>query len=590
MHSIRWRLAAAHALVVLTTGAIALAVLLPSVHRALTGNLEQRLVSGARAASVLLTGRMVGRPTIDAINPIARSLGASLGARVTIVLPNGYVVGDSEADPRHMENHADRPEIRTALARGAGETRRFSSTTGVDRLYVAEPIRSSGRVVGVLRLSLPLSEVDRQVGALTGPIVLSIAVAAVVAILLGLWIASSISTPVRQLTAMAHRLAQGDLSQRARVPPGDEVGDLAASLNAMASQLDAAVGDLAMSERTMRAVVSGMTDGIILTDAQGFVSLFNPAAEQMLHIGADRALGRTVLDATLNKRLSDMVARALEQRECASMDVVLHQPDERVLSAYVAPVETEGAIRGAVAILHDLTEARRMEEMRREFVANASHELKTPLSSVKLMVETLLSGAKDDPDAEDRFLRVIATETDRLVSVVEDMIRLSAAEGQAAPLRQERVPVRDAAAAAISHVQPVVSSKGQTLVSQISDDAVAYGDPEAVERILTNLLDNATKYTNEGGEIRLSAWVGGGEVLLHVSDTGIGIPAEHLPRIFERFYRVDKARSRAAGGTGLGLAIVKHLVERMGGRMHVESTPGKGSTFTVALPLPPDTA
>lgn len=577
----RWRLFFSHFLVLMLSAALTAGVLLFAARRELMLDLEVRLAEEARLLARLFAPVLAQNPSAEAVSRLAGSTLGSSQLQVVVLSPDGRVLGRTKSS---FEDHPRKLIPDEWLTGDNNSWRLFGPVVDGDNVCVSAPVVSGGRLVGAVGLLVPLEAVDARLRVLTLSILGVVLLSTVCAVLLSFHFASSLVRPLRRVISVVGRMAEGDLSQRAHVETGDEVGELARNVNAMAEQLSKMLEDLAVSESTMRTVVSGMTDGIILTDPGGTVVLFNQAAERALGIRADQALGRTVLDATLHMQLSDMVKRALDEREASTAEITLLYPQRRVLSAFVSPVETDRGIIGSVVVFHDLTEARRVEQMRREFIANASHELKTPLSSIRLMAESLLAGAKDDPEVEDQFLNVIASETDRLVAIVEDMLQLSAIEARETALRREEVFLSVPLQKVLETILPRLEAKSQKLTVDVPDGARFVGDAEAVERVLANLLDNAVKYTPDGGSISVSAEMEGGRLVIRVADTGIGIPEEHQSRIFERFYRVDKARSRALGGTGLGLSIVKHLVEAMGGSVSVESAPGRGSTFTVVLP------
>jgi two-component system phosphate regulon sensor histidine kinase PhoR len=578
---LRWRLFSSHFLVLMLSAVLTAGVLLFAARRELMLDLEVRLSEEARLLARLFAPVLAQNPSAGAIGRLAESTLGSSQVHVLVLSPDGRVLGHTEND---FKNYSRKLIPSEWLTGGNKAWSLFGPVVEGDVVWVSAPVVSGGRLVGAVGLSVPLEVVNARLRVFTFGILGVVLLATACAALLSLHFASALVRPLRRVISVVGRIAEGDLSQRAYVEAGDEVGELARNVNAMAEQLGKMLEDLAVSESTMRTVVSGMTDGIILTDPKGTVVLFNQAAERALGIRADQALGRTVLDATLHMQLSDMVKRALNERKTSTAEITLLYPQRRVLSAFVSPVETDRGIIGSVVVFHDLTETRRVEQMRREFIANASHELKTPLASIKLMVESLLAGAKDDPEVEEQFLSVIASETDRLVAIVEDMLQLSAIEAQETALRREEVSLCVPLQRVLETILPRLEAKSQKLTVEVPSEARFVGDAEAVERVLANLLDNAVKYTPDGGSISVAAEESDGKLVIKVADTGIGIPEEHQSRIFERFYRVDKARSRALGGTGLGLSIVKHLVEAMGGSVAVESTPGCGSTFTVVLP------
>jgi two-component system, OmpR family, phosphate regulon sensor histidine kinase PhoR len=524
------------------------------------------------------------------LEQLARELGRMLNAEAVIVEPGGGVLagaGERGAGPVSL---ATRPEIARALAGAGTPVPGWESTGGSERLLAAAPVRRGSRVIGAVRLARPLAPVRREAGALLGGIFAVLAACAVLALLLALRVARGIAQPVAAISAIAHKMAAGELQQqRAPVAPLDEVAELGRAFNSMAVRIRDIVGQLWQERNKLVTILKKMTDGIVLTDSDGRITLLNPAAQRILALNADVAIGKPLLEATLNFPLHAMLQSALQSRAEVADEVRVTLDATRALQLqiYAAPVESDtGAAEGAMLVLHDLTELRRLEEVRKQFVANASHELRTPLTSIKMMTETLLAGAKDTPEARDRFLSVIALETDRLVALVNDLLDLSRIESGGAQLHLEPVLVRDLVEEVREEMQPKAEERGQTLHTAAMDGLQVLADPAALRQILLNLVDNAVKYTPAGGKVEIAAAAAGDRTLISVRDTGIGIPRADIHRIFERFYRVDKARSRQLGGTGLGLAIVKHLLEAQHATITVESELNRGSTFILSLPTP----
>ncbi len=451
-----------------------------------------------------------------------------------------------------------------------------------------------------------------------------------VSVLLCYWALGKVLGPLEEASESARELANRHARQTDSLPHTDEIGELMTTLNALSLRLQETQTELQREKEKSEAMLTRMADGIIVTDISGRIILFNPAAERIFGIPAQRALDKTVMDVFMDYDLSTMLARALGQgvpqtgevtigvmeqwsdgvMEHHPMPPPLHHsttpPLQRFLDVFVTLVETEGGQgHGAVIVLHDLTEIRRLENIRRDFVANVSHELRTPVASIRAMAETLLMGAKDDPESAQQFLETMLKETERLSSLLDDLLELARIEAGRRELRKVDLNVRELVETVLNKLRPHAERKQLNVTVDVPDNLTLCADPDAMQQILVNLLDNAIKYTPNGGSVTVNGvleyWSDGvlksrqsqhsntptlqHSIRLTVSDTGVGIPREHLPRIFERFYRVDKARSREMGGTGLGLSIVKHLVEAQGGQVTVESEVGKGSTFTVLLPL-----
>jgi two-component system phosphate regulon sensor histidine kinase PhoR len=405
------------------------------------------------------------------------------------------------------------------------------------------------------------------------------------------WTARQITRPLGELARAAERLAAGDRRARAFTGTRDELGALGRTFNRMSESLALRISRLEEDRQQLRTILSGMVEGVVALDADQRVLFANDRAAQLLEFPNPAPVGRRFWEVVRHRPLLDIVKRALDQAEPCRQEMSWNGTTSRSLTVHAARLPgmpPADGVRGAVLVLHDTSELRRLERLRQDFVANVSHELKTPLSVIKLCAETLLDGAVEDVEHRGHFLEQIANQSNRLHALILDLLSLARIESGEEAFEFEPVPVGPLVGAALERYRTRAEARRQTLEAEGPDGEVAaWADQEAVEQILDNLLDNAIKYTPEGGRIAVGWRNGDGQVCLEVSDTGIGIPEADLPRIFERFYRVDKARSREMGGTGLGLAIVKHLVQAMHGSVRARSRPGQGTTFTVCLPLAP---
>ena len=403
------------------------------------------------------------------------------------------------------------------------------------------------------------------------------------------WTARQITRPLGELARAAERLAAGDRDTRAFIGTRDELGALGRTFNRMSETLALRIFRLEEDRQQLRTILSGMVEGVVALDADQRILFANDRAAQLLEFPNPAPVGRRFWEVVRHRPLLDIVKHALDQAEPCRQEMGWNLPSSRSLTVHAARlpgVPPAGGVRGAVLVLHDTSELRRLERLRQDFVANVSHELKTPLSVIKICAETLLDGAVEDVEHRGQFLEQIAHQSNRLNALILDLLSLARIESGEEAFAFEAVAVGPLVGAALERYRPRAEARRQTLEAE-GGEVTAWADVEAVEQILDNLLDNAIKYTPEGGHIRVGWRDGDGQVCLEVSDTGIGIPEADLPRIFERFYRVDKARSRELGGTGLGLAIVKHLVQAMHGSVRASSRPGRGTTFTVCLPLAP---
>ncbi len=517
---------------------------------------------------------------------LADRIGEDLKRHVTIVAADGHVLGDTELDGdllAKVENHASQPEIRAALDRGEGRSQRYSSTVAEEMLYVALRIDPADPGAGVVRVAVPLTAVRRAREAMTGRIVFATLIAVVAAALFGLVAARGQARRLEALANIASQFARGNLE--ARVPPAghDEITDLGRSLNRMADQLEERLDLLGRERNQLRALLDGMVEGVLLTDAEGTIVLANRAFERIFQAQWPLT-GRRPLEAARVPALQEAVEAALRTPEPLVREMVLSGAQEKVLRASLAAIREGGRVVGAVAVFHDVTEIRRLEQVRREFVANVSHELRTPLTAIKGYAETLKHGGLDDREQAVRFVDVIDRHAQRLRDLIEDLLDLSSIEQGQARLRPGPVSVRDVAVQAEGVVGEAMRAKRQTFSLAIPADLPAVlADRDRLAQVLINLLDNASKFTPEGGRITVTAEAGNGQVRIAVRDTGVGIHPDQIGRVFERFYRVDPSRDRRGGGTGLGLAIAKHLILAMEGTIEVESVPDAGTTFRITL-------
>ncbi|HEY3377296.1 MAG TPA: ATP-binding protein [Armatimonadota bacterium] len=537
-----------------------------------------------------LVGHLV-TPTLDGLSgnsdASAKNIARDLKCRVTIIRPNGRVVGESDHDLTTMVLHNTRPEVVSALRSGAGWDIRRSDTLQKPMLYVAQRIEEHGRTLGIARLAVSLDDVALALQRIHRAFLVATVLAIFIAGLAGTWISGRIAGPIQRMTAVAKRLAKGDLSLRMAVrhKTHDEIDELADTLNTMAAELRARMNELTAERQKLQTILDKTDDGLMFVDHEARVRILNPAAARLLGIEQAQALGKSVLANTFNPEFTELVARVLRTKTSASLEIHLTQPRLTALNVYVKPMENAEGVTGALAVMHDLTAIRRTDDIRREFVANVSHELRTPLATLKAMAETIVLRAGKDLRVAEEYARKIMTEIDRLTALSDDLLDLTQIEAGRRAITREDVPLAEATQQLLAKMQPLALEKDITLSWNIPQALHVTADRDAVEQIFINLVDNAIKYSPHGGRVTVSARRGEqDQIAIAIADTGIGIPAEDVTRIFERFFRVDKARSRASGGTGLGLAIVKHLVESHGGKVTVDSTPGLGSTFTFTLP------
>jgi two-component system phosphate regulon sensor histidine kinase PhoR len=518
---------------------------------------------------------------------LVTQLGEKSSSRVTVILPSGKVVADSQESPERMDNHANRPEIIQAMAGDVGHAVRFSQTLQRDLMYVAVPINESERLIAVLRTALPLTRIQAALWSDRADIVLGAAVIALLAVAMSWFVARQISRPLELLKQGAELFAQGDFKHKLRTIGSDEIAGLARAMNQMAEQLDERIRTIINQGNQQKAVLSSMIEGVIAVDANQCVISMNQSAGRMLGINVSEAQGKSIESVVRNAALQQFIARALDSHAPIENECVLYAPEEQVVQLHGTVLrDTRGNALGAVIVLNDVTRLRRLEQVRQDFVANVSHELRTPITSIKGFVETLLDGALDKPKDARRFLEIVAKQADRLMAILEDLLALSRIEAGTSrkEVRLEPSNLLEIIEAAVALCRPKAAAKGIQITVDCPDTLQVRVNPPLLEQAIANLVDNAVKYSGSNESVCVAAEQVGEEVILRVQDRGVGIPHEHLPRLFERFYRVDKARSRSLGGTGLGLSIVKHIASAHGGQVRVESTPGHGSTFSIHLP------
>lgn len=529
-----------------------------------------------------------------------RDLSARAFARVTVMTPDGRVLADSavsDSGLATLENQRDRPEMQQAVATGRGTDLHASHPTGERTLYLAVGLSGANQATPTvfLRLGLPMTTFDRDVAKLHRDLAVAFGIAFLIAIPLSVWLAHSITKPLSEIAIAAQGLAKGDHTVRIRTGSRDEVGLLADTLNHMTDQLRTKIDELSEDRSQLLAMLTSMVEGVMVLDRRGRVLQINPALERMFDVTRAEARGHPCSDVFRHPQLDKLVSTVLTKRMGDEDEILLHPSGRRLhIEASVTESDRENDA-SVVLVFHDMTELRRLEIIRKDFVANVSHELRTPLTSIKGYIEALLDGAKDDPETSTQFLDIILKQSDRLNLILEDLLQLSKIESGQVQFKREPLHIPSVIERTLAMIRPLADKKGHRLVSFVEDHLPAVlGDEDRLIQVLSNLLDNAVKYTPEKGTITVAAHPVSDDpeqpaiataVELSVTDSGLGIPEMDRPRVFERFYRVDKARSRELGGTGLGLAIVRHIVEGLGGRVWVEANAPTGSRFVVRLPV-----
>jgi two-component system phosphate regulon sensor histidine kinase PhoR len=510
---------------------------------------------------------------------------AASNVRVTVIASDGQVLADSQSDPRTMENHAGRPEIRDAFANGEGQSSRHSVTVDTNLLYYAVRLSVPGGPPVVLRFALPLQTVDQELWEFRRRLWLASVVMLLVTGIVSLLISQSFSGRVERLQMFSRRVAEGDFRPIEADRSGDALDSLAVSLNQTAAQLDRTIRTLTEERNLSSAILGSMVEGVAVVNASERLLFSNAGFAEILGLDVPPQSGRALVEVVRQTELIEAVRDVLKGEPRVETEIVTGTLRQRFFAATVASVRAADT-SGAVIVLHDITELRKLERVRRDFVANVSHEFKTPLTAIQGFAETLLAGALDDPQNRLRFLEIILEHSRRLARLTDDLLKLSKMDADRLELEIHRLSVSQFVDSCIETTQRPAAEKNLRIsvnLQQPIPDIAA--DRRRLAEVLQNLLDNAMQYTPAGGQITVSASANGDEVTFTVSDTGIGIPRADQSRIFERFYRVDVARSREVGGTGLGLSISKHLVEVHGGRIWVESEVGQGSRFHFTVPI-----
>ena len=525
----------------------------------------------------------------SSLNSLSRDLGIKTKTRITIIDLSGKVLGDSHEEPSRMDNHADRPEFITALQGETGMAVRFSNTLEEQMMYLAVPIIREDKLSGVARISIPITFIEQALRTIEfkiGGVGLAVALLAAG---ISLIVSRRISHPLEQMKHSAESIARGDWKKPLSVNSDSvEISALSNALNQMALQLEDRIKTITNQSNESEAVLSSMVEGVLAVDAAENIIRLNKAAGKLLEIKPDSAEGRPIHEVVRNSLLREFIERTLSGIENVETDLTIGNQNEIFLQAHGAVLKDmqEKSI-GAVIVLNDVTRLRRLETVRKDFVANVSHELKTPITLIKGFVETLQQGALEKREEAERFLNIMSKQVERLNAIIEDLLSLSRLEqdsGKSA-ISMEKTKVIQILESAIRDCESKLLEKKISIQLNCSNELEVFANSPLLNQAVLNLVDNALKYSEQGEKITVEAFVTGTEIVIEVQDWGCGIGSEHLPRLFERFYRIDQARSRQMGGTGLGLAIVKHIVQEHGGSVSVNSTLGKGSRFSIHLPI-----
>lgn len=546
------------------------------------GSLKSQAVLSAHAVASLLSD---GRKTEVAAE--VSKLKAKLSAYVTVIDSEGLVLGDSFKPEGKATDYLSRSEFLEALSGGTGTSKRYSDEYESTMLYVAVPLISNGRIVGAVRAASSLQdlrEVTRRIYLTLGSVLL-----AVLAVISGLGyvLSGRITRPITALSNAALRFADGDYSIQVRVEGDDEMSALAKSFNYMGRMVSTSIEQLQQEKRRIEAILSNLAEGVLVTDRHGVITMANKAAERMFGFIGSEVMGKPVITALINHEVDHGVLTTLTLNQPTESEIVTSRPLELVLRVYSVPLAGyEGGMSGSLVVFQDISKLKRLEQVRQDFVSNVSHELRTPIASIKAMAETLLAGALEDEDIARRFLSSIDSEADRLTRLVEDLLQLGRIESGNARMFVEEFQLLGLIDEVALQLDSKAEMMGVQMVKRCQPQLRLIADRDRIHQVLMNLVDNAVTYSGKGSTVRIEAWVDTKDhIVIIVEDNGVGIPTDHLERIFERFYRVDRARSRQVGGTGLGLSIVKHIVDAHDGIITVQSAEGRGTRFEVCMPV-----
>jgi two-component system phosphate regulon sensor histidine kinase PhoR len=580
LHSFHWRITLPLIVLIIASMTALGIYLVNTVRNSQIDSLRSHLDQEARIMAETSLPSLLGQGK----NPdeLAKALGQEIDSRITIIALDGTVLGDSLENPVTMENHATRPEVVDALAKGIGESTRYSTTLKEQMMYVAVTIKNQDTVVGIARVALPLTTVEASVNHVTRTIILATVIIAALAVLAVWIITGTLTRNIRKLTRAAKGIAGGELGQKITIPTKDEIGQLAQAFNEMSANLKTTVNTLSTEKNKLNNILANMADGVIMTDAEGDIIMANLAAGRLLGFKEENISGKPAIEVVHDHEIDEILKKCLStgREHTNQFEAGITR---RFLRVIAVPLRNQEKSSGVLLLLQDLTELRNLQTMRRELVGNISHELRTPITGIKAMVETLQSGAIDDKQVAKDFLYRIESEADRLAQMVAELTQLSRIENGQAELKMEPVSLNALADEVLAEMKPLAEKQQVTLSKQLSPDLpLVKADKDRIRQTIVNLVHNAIKFNKPAGSVAIATNCDNKLVNLSVADTGIGIPEDDLPHVFERFYKADKART--VGGSGLGLAIAKHTIQAHGGEISARSQEGKGSTFTFTLP------
>ncbi|SHI62755.1 two-component system histidine kinase PnpS [Lutispora thermophila] len=547
---------------------------------------EDKLISNSLFIAELIAERLSGYGFKD-MDEYIKQIRTYDDIRITLIDMQGNVLGDSDEDISKMDNHIDRPEVRKAIMGYYSLERRYSGTIRADYIYYATALTYDGQMI-IVRLSMPLKDIEIITRKYLYNLLMAFIFGLAIALVIGYVSTRKIVEPLSKITQTSDEIAKGNFNVRVKIYGNDEISRLAETINNMSQQLQYYINGLNTRNKEMEAILSSVASGIIAIDNHWRILFINKKATEILDIEDKELIGRHLMFALRNHQIQKYLDDTVENKAYKETEITLNYPQERIIRLYTNPIlERDGSYPiGVIIVLQDITHVRKLEKVRSEFVANVSHELKTPLTSIKGFIETLKEGAIRDEKIALRFIDIIDAEADRLVNLINETLFLSELESNKEEKAKEKIEIKSAIDEIIPLFKSKAESKGIIIEKSIKGDiGVIFGSKDRFKQMLINLVDNAVKYSNEGGKITIQGYLEESRKVIVVEDTGIGIPEEDLPRIFERFYRVDKARVRTGeGGTGLGLSIVKHIAMNFNADISVESKLGKGTKFIIRFP------
>jgi two-component system phosphate regulon sensor histidine kinase PhoR len=583
LHQIRWRIAIPYILlIVLLMSSVAYYLSIEVRTNELT-KLDLKASSDALLISNFIrSSEQVLSLNNNELDNITKEWSQILDARITVIDSEGIVIAESDADRFSMDNHLDRPEVQQAISEGIGKSVRYSRTEGTEFMYIAVPVYDGSQLAGFIRIAIPTQDIQAAYLSLIRPIIFATILAILVAIIIAALIAEYISRPIRELTAAVKQITVEDLDLTPILSSQDEFSQLTKSFEAVVEELQTQIRILEREQKKLEDVLQQLTDGVVIVDRDGIIQMINPAANEIFSIEGIDATGQSLATATRHHDIIHLWKQTQESREGEVKGIEI-TTSKLTLQALGIPL-TDSLPGSSLLVFHDISRIRQLETIRRDFISNISHELRTPLASLKALSETLQNGALEDPRAANRFLSRMELEVDSLSLMVQELLELSRIESGKVPFQLEEVDPCDLLKDSIERLRLQAEQSGLTLSYTCPDGLPQISaDPSRMKQVLVNLLHNAIKFTSQGGSINLSCEQQESKIIFSVTDSGVGIAANDIPRIFERFYKAD--RSRAGGGTGLGLAISKHIVDAHGGQIWVESVEGKGSIFSFNIPI-----